>query len=93
MDFLNFVFGENSGTLVMIITVAIIGISEILKSFNINKKFIPLFNIVLGIISGLIFFTDCDIRYCVLGGLLIGFMASGMYSSIKNIYQGFISNK
>ncbi len=72
----------------------IIGISQSIKSIGINIKFIPLLNLLLGIaifIGAHIFnISDTDnIGIAIMHGIICGLSASGLYSGVKNVSQGF----
>lgn len=67
----------------------IIALAEMIKRLDIvPKKFIPLIDVILGIISGLVVFGYSmglgAIKGVVLG-LAIGLSACGLFSGIKNV--------
>jgi len=66
--------------------VIIIGISEAIKRLGFKKKFIPIINVILGILTGILITNDL-VRGIILGSV-VGLGASGLYSSGKNVYQG-----
>jgi hypothetical protein len=65
----------------------IIAIAEMLKKTGFNPKFIPVVNIVLGLIGGVIYLYPGDIKAGILKGLIMGLAASGFYSGYKNIKE------
>jgi uncharacterized membrane protein YfbV (UPF0208 family) len=66
----------------------VMGIAQVIKMTGFNKKFIPLIDLVLGIIFGIFFVSPEDIRQGILQGIYIGLAASGAYSGAKNVIQG-----
>jgi hypothetical protein len=69
----------------------VVGLSQLFKQLNFPVKFVPLLNIILGILIQYFYLTN-DVRQAILGGVVIGLSASGLYSSAKNISQG-VNNK
>jgi len=66
----------------------IIGLAEVIKKIGLNSKFIPLVNLILGLIAGIIFLNPGDIKAGIIQGLFIGLSASGLYSGVKNTVEG-----
>jgi len=65
----------------------IMGIAELIKNLGFNPKFIPVVNLVLGLVAGIGLNTD-DIVKGIFVGLAVGLSASGLYSGVKNTKQG-----
>ena len=65
----------------------IIGLAEVAKQLGFNPKFIPVFNIILGLAAGIGLNMD-DIAKGVFVGLAVGLSASGLYSGVKNTKEG-----
>jgi len=65
----------------------ILGISSVLIQLGFNKKFIPLVNLILGLVSG-IALNPTDIKQGIFVGLAVGLSVSGLYSGIKNTKEG-----
>ena len=65
----------------------IMGIAELLKGLGFNPKFIPVVNLILGLVAGIGLNTD-DVIKGIFIGLAVGLSASGLYSGIKNTKQG-----
>ncbi len=61
----------------------IIGISEVFKKAGINNRYIPILNLILGLLAGMFLLGD-DIKSGVVIGIFIGLSASGLYSGAKN---------
>jgi hypothetical protein len=68
---------------VSLLVAIILSLSEILKRYKyIPKRFIPLFNIVVGIGAGVVF-LDGDLKTNILHGLIVGLTASGAFDLTK----------
>lgn len=68
----------------------IIGLAEAAKGIGFPKRYIPIFDIVLGLISGLVVYGYEYHLGLVKGfmlGLAIGLSACGLFSGIKNILK------
>lgn len=69
-----------------IISPIIIALLEALKrTFNINKRYIPMASIFIGVLVGIISspFSDLDIQLRMWSGLLSGLSAVGLFELIK----------
>lgn len=68
----------------------IIGLAEIVKRLGLDTRFIPLIDLVLGLISG-IFVFGLYLNYGVVIGVIIGIAeglsACGLFSGVKNLTQ------
>lgn len=68
----------------------VIGLAEIYKRIGLPTKLVPLVDLFLGlsisILTGLTI-SKKTIPNCVLDGILVGLMACGLYSGIKNIVE------
>lgn len=72
----------------------IIGLAEVAKRLNFPKQFIPLFDLVFGLLSGILVygvFLDYGIVQGVLIGVFIGLSACGLFSAVKNVKEGITS--
>jgi hypothetical protein len=65
----------------------IIGLAEIAKGLGFNVKFIPVLNLILGLVAGIGLNLD-DITKGVFLGIAVGLSASGLYSGVKNTKEG-----
>lgn len=61
----------------------LIGISQVARELGLKTKFIPLFNLVLGITLSAFFMAELGLRDSVLQGLIIGLSASGLFDQSK----------
>ena len=69
----------------------IIGLAQLVKNMGVPAKWIPLLDVVLGLMSGVIvygFEYDLGILKGVMLGLAIGLSACGLFSGIKNVVKG-----
>ncbi len=75
---------------VSVIIPIIIALGEVWKMIfgDKIKKFIPLINLALGIISGIVY-RGGELKLAIFEGIIIGLSASGLYSSAKNMVEGF----
>lgn len=60
----------------------VVGLSQITKNVGLANKYIPLLNLLFGVVLGILFLTG-DIKANVLQGLIIGLSASGLYDQSK----------
>jgi hypothetical protein len=65
----------------------VIGLSEAIKRIGFNAKFIPVIDLILGLVAGLVFLSPGDLKDGIIQGICIGLSASGLYSGTKNIVQ------
>lgn len=66
----------------------IIALAELIKGLGCPTKFIPLIDLGLGILSGILVFgilCDVGIPYGILIGIALGLSACGLFSGIKNL--------
>lgn len=60
----------------------VVGISQIVKTMGLQTKYIPLFNLTLGITLGVLFLSQ-DIKVNLFQGMIIGLSASGLFDHTK----------
>lgn len=65
----------------------LIGILEVIKKLGVNKKYMPLLSLLLGIGTGMVLFNDGDLRAGIIKGIYIGLSAVGLYSGGKNTIE------
>ena len=68
----------------------IIGLAQLAKNLGLKAKFIPLFDVLCGLVGGiLVYFVEFkyDFIQSVMIGLAIGLSACGLFSGIKNIAE------
>lgn len=66
----------------------IIALAQVIKEVGCPSKFIPLVDLVLGILSGILVYTliqEMNIGYGILIGIALGLSACGLFSGIKNL--------
>lgn len=71
-------------TSIIIISI-ITGINEIIKQFNVNKKYIPITSLFIGIILTLISFGVSTNNVII--GIINGLSSCGLYSGVKNTME------
>ncbi|MBJ8039055.1 holin [Bacillus cereus group sp. N17] len=62
----------------------VVGLSQIAKTIGLQTKYVPLLNVTLGIVLGVLF-LDGDIKTNVFQGIIIGLSASGLFDHTKII--------
>ncbi|UYX50048.1 holin [Bacillus thuringiensis] len=62
----------------------IVGLSQIVKTVGLQTKYVPLLNLTLGIVLGVLFLGG-DIKTNVFQGIIIGLSASGLFDHTKII--------
>lgn len=71
-----------------LMTALTMGISEGAKRLGLNAKFVPVLNVALGVVAGIVYMNPGDIKAGVLSGIIVGLSASGLYSGVKNVTAG-----
>ena len=61
----------------------ILGIVEVAKEMGLNKRFIPVLALVLGVVGSLAMTYNNDIITAVIVGLITGLSAMGLFSGAK----------
>jgi len=80
------VIAINYGVLVAVV----IGLVEVAKRIGVPEKFAPLVSLILGLgLSFLGFVANPDLASTIIGGIIIGLSAVGLYSGTKNVIEGF----
>ncbi|MGH0943757.1 holin [Bacillus mycoides] len=62
----------------------VVGLSQIVKTVGLQTKYVPLLNLTLGIVLGVLFLGG-DIKTNVFQGIIIGLSASGLFDHTKII--------
>ncbi|HDR7785209.1 holin [Bacillus cereus] len=60
----------------------VVGLSQIAKTNGLQTKYIPILNLTLGIVLGVLFLSQ-DIKMNILQGMIIGLSASGLFDHTK----------
>lgn len=60
----------------------VVGLSQIAKKTGLQTKYIPLFNLTLGITLGVLFLSQ-DTKMNIFQGMIIGLSASGLFDHTK----------
>ncbi|MBU5592797.1 hypothetical protein KQI89_13675 [Clostridium sp. MSJ-4] len=72
-----------------LMTAVVMGLSQVAKELGIKVKLIPILNLILGLIAGIVYVAPGDLKTGIFSGLTIGLTASGFYSGVKNVRQEF----
>ena len=68
----------------------IIGIAEIVKKAGLEAKYIPLVDLALGLLSGILLFgiaLGYGIANGIVTGIALGLSACGLFSGVKNLTE------
>lgn len=65
----------------------IIALAEVAKNLGVDKKYIPLLDLAIGLVGSFFIYSDLTVVYRVLVGLALGLSACGLFSGIKNTYE------
>ena len=68
----------------------IIGIAEIVKKAGLDAKYIPIVDIVLGLLSGILLYgiaLGYGIPNGIVTGIALGLSACGLFSGVKNLTE------
>jgi hypothetical protein len=68
----------------------IIGIAEMLKKIGFPSKYIPLLDVIIGLVGGIVVYGisfNYGIIKGIMLGLAIGLSACGLFSGVKNIIE------
>ena len=68
----------------------IIGLAELVKRAGLDSRYIPIVDVILGLISGIVVYgmaMDHGIINGVMLGLAFGLSACGLFSGIKNLTE------
>ena len=76
----------------VIIVPVIMALAELAKRTGLNAKYIPLLDIILGLIAGFVYLS-ADPKEAIFLGLMMGLTASGLYSGTKNTFEGVKAGK
>lgn len=60
----------------------VVGLSQIAKTNGLQTKYIPILNLTLGIVLGVLFLSQ-DIKMNILQGMIIGLSACGLFDHTK----------
>ncbi|MED0970082.1 holin [Bacillus paramycoides] len=67
---------------ISVIIAVVVGLSQITKTIGLQTKYVPLLNLTLGIVLGVLF-LDGGIKTNVFQGIIIGLSASGLFDHTK----------
>lgn len=75
-------------TNISLMVAIVMGLSEVFKNLGLNSKLIPIVNLILGIIVGIVY-SGLGIKNGIATGIIVGLTASGFYSGTKNVIENF----
>lgn len=64
----------------------VLAVTQIIKSFLIDTRFVPVISIVLGIVFSLAV-PSSTLFYTIIQGVLVGLSASGLFSATKTTFS------
>lgn len=67
------------------VVAVIIGLVEVAKKAGLNTKYCPILALILGLVAGILFLSNGDIKRGVIIGIACGLSASGLYDNVKAI--------
>ncbi|MGZ9782457.1 holin [Bacillus pseudomycoides] len=67
---------------ISVMIAVVVGLSQIAKTSGLQTKYIPLLNLTLGILLGVLFLPQ-DLKMNVFQGIIIGLSASGLFDHTK----------
>ncbi|WP_017154113.1 hypothetical protein [Bacillus bingmayongensis] len=67
---------------ISVMIAVVVGLSQIAKTIGLQTKYIPLLNLTLGIVLGVLFLPQ-DLKMNVFQGIIIGLSASGLFDHTK----------
>ncbi|MDV6379254.1 hypothetical protein ORD22_13620 [Sporosarcina sp. GW1-11] len=65
----------------------IVGLVDALKSYGVEKRWLPVVSVLLGVGGGVLYLFPEDWKLGVLGGVIMGLSAGGLYSGGKVVVQ------
>lgn len=77
-------FSYEGIALIPIITVMV----NLIKRIGLPNDFAPFVSIAIGVVFGIMFLSNGDIKRGILAGIIMGTSASGLYSSGKKAVRG-----
>lgn len=67
---------------ISVMIAVVVGLSQIGKTIGLQTKYVPLLNLTLGLVLGVLFLGG-DIKTNVFKGIIIGLSASGLFDHTK----------
>ena len=66
---------------------------NIIKKAGIPNRFAPLISLMIGLVFGILFLSDGDLKQGILMGIVMGMSASGLYSNGKEITKNISTRR
>jgi hypothetical protein len=73
------------GYLNPIIISMIVGITQVIKTAGVPKRFAPLVSLVVGIVLCVLYESNVDTKQSIVDGVIAGLTASGLFSGYKGV--------
>ena len=71
-----------------ILIAILVGVAQVAKKTGFPARFIPLFNLILGLALAFLLLESCTWQEMLMQGLVVGLSASGLYDNGKMIKGG-----
>ena len=71
----------------VVIVPFILGLVELFKRAGVNKKVLPFIAVIIGIVIGIVYVAEFNLKQGILIGAMLGLSASGLYSGAKNTVE------
>lgn len=65
----------------------IIALVELVKRAGVSTRILPFIALALGIVAGIVYVTDFDLRQGIFLGTILGLSANGLHSGVKNVVE------
>ncbi|PIC63454.1 hypothetical protein CSV79_11710 [Sporosarcina sp. P13] len=66
----------------------IVGLVDALKGYGVEKRWLPVVSVLLGVGGGVLYLFPENWKLGVLSGVILGLSAGGLYSGGKVVVQG-----
>lgn len=70
-----------------IIISLIVGITQVIKTAGVPKKFAPIVSLIIGIVLCVLYESNVDMKKSIVDGIIAGLTASGLVSGYKSVTE------
>jgi len=67
---------------IALLIAVVVGLTEIIKQFGVDKKYLPIASLILGVLVG-VFYLGGSLEENIMYGVIIGLSASGLFDQSK----------